>query len=140
MQEGPVTLERSADPPLPPVFRAVVSTVVPEATALDEAGWSELEALVTDSIRRRPAALRRRIRLFLRLIQWLPLARYGRRFTNLDAAQGTEFLAGMQNHRVALIRIGFWGLRTLALLGYYGRPAAAEAIGYRPHPLGWQAE
>ncbi len=113
---------------------------MPEATALDEASWSELEALVTDSIRRRPAALQRRIRLFLRLIQWLPLARYGRRFTNLDAAQGTEFLAGMQDHRVALIRIGFWGLRTLALLGYYGRPAAAEAIGYRPHPLGWQAE
>jgi hypothetical protein len=32
-----------------------------------------------------------------------------------------------------------WGLRTLFLLGYYSRPAAAREIGYRADPRGWDA-
>lgn len=121
----------------PPVFRAVVSTVVPEGEELDEAGWNELEALVHDSLSRRPAALQRRLRLFLRLVQWLPLIRFGRPFTSLDPGRRARFLTYLQEHRVDAIRVGLWGLRTLAFLGYYGRDAARREIGYHPHPHGW---
>jgi len=38
-----------------------------------------------------------------------------------------------------IIRVGFWGLRTLALLGYYARPEAAQEIGYTADPRGWEA-
>jgi hypothetical protein len=38
-----------------------------------------------------------------------------------------------------IIRVGFWGLRTLALLGYYARPEAAEEIGYTADRRGWEA-
>ncbi|UCC71756.1 MAG: hypothetical protein JSV86_15470 [Gemmatimonadota bacterium] len=121
------------------MFRAVVCTVVPEAAELDDGGWSELGALVEESLRRRPRALRRQLRLFLRFLQWLPLFRYGRRFTSLDAARRTRFLAHLQYHPADRIRVGFWGLRTLSLLGYYGRDTGAAAIGYRPDPRGWEA-
>ncbi|MGD2215597.1 MAG: hypothetical protein PVJ64_02525 [Gemmatimonadales bacterium] len=125
--------------PLTPVFRAVVRTVVPEADELSDAEWGELAALVDESLRDRPAELRRQLRLFLRLVEWLPLFRYGRRFSALGPGRRARFLTGLQNHRADRIRLGFWGLRTLALLGYYGRGAAAAAIGYHPSPGGWEA-
>ncbi len=121
------------------MFRAVVRAVVPEADELNDGEWGELVALVEESLSSRPAELRRQLRLFLRLVEWLPLFRYGRRFTSLEAGRRARFLAGLQNHRLDRIRVGFWGLRTLALLGYYGRSPAAAAIGYHPNPGGWEA-
>jgi hypothetical protein len=124
---------------LPPVFRTVVLTVVPDAAELDEGGWAELEQLVLRSLSTRPRELRRRIHLFMRLVQWLPLLRAGRPFTALRPLQRERFLRSLQEHRLDAIRLGFWGLRTLALLGFYGRSAAARSIGYHPDPAGWEA-
>lgn len=121
------------------MFRAVVRTVVPEAEELDPAAWDDLEGLVSESLRDRPPELLRGLRLFLRLVEWAPLFRFGRPFTRLDRDRRARFLAGLQTSRAAVVRVGFWGLRTLALLGYYGREPAAESIGYRPDPRGWEA-
>jgi hypothetical protein len=125
--------------PLGPVFRAVVTTVVPEAAALDETGWSDLEAVAENLLRDRPAALHRQLRFFLRFIQWLPIIRYARPFTALDQAQRTRVLTHLQNDPIQLVRVGFWGLRTIVLAGYYARPEAAQSIGYGASPRGWEA-
>jgi hypothetical protein len=124
---------------LPSAFRTVVLTVVPDAANLDEAAWEDLERLVLRSLRDRPSELQRRIHLFMKLIHWLPVLRYGRPLTALDPQRREHFLRSLQEHRLDAIRLGFWGLRTLALLGYYGRREAADSIGYRPHPAGWEA-
>ncbi len=129
---------RSALAPVRVVFRAVVVTVVPEAKQLDEPGWLALEALVEDALEIRPPALRRQLQLFLLAIEWLPVLRYGRTFAALGDEQRGRILRYLQDHRVERIRCGFWGLRTLAFLGYYGRPEGAHAIGYRPDPRGWE--
>ncbi len=121
------------------IFRAVARTVVPEAAALDDVGWRDLETLVERSLQGRPVGLQRRFRTFLRLVQWLPVLRYGRPFTALDESRRTHSLRYLENHRIALIRLGFWGLRAMVFLGYYGRSAEAEAIGYRPEARGWDA-
>jgi hypothetical protein len=125
--------------PVRAVFRAVVVTVVPDAKQLDEPGWLALEALVEDVLELRPPALRRQLQLFLRAIHWLPVVRYGRTFAALGDEQRSRILCYLQDHPVERIRCGFWGLRTLAFLGYYGRPEGAHAIGYRPDPRGWEA-
>ena len=126
-------------PPVRGVFRAVATTVVPEATRLEPPGWEELEGIVERFLEARPAALRRQLGLFLRVLQWLPLARFGRRFTGLDPSRRRRFLDGVQDAPLLLVRRGFWGLRTLVYLGYYGRAAAAAEIGYRADPRGWEA-
>lgn len=122
-----------------PIFRAVVSTVVPEASQLDEQGWQSLEELVEAALGDRPPAMLRQLRMFLRAIQWLCVLRYARVFTSLSSDRRTRVLAYLQNHPIQLIRCGFWGLRTLAFLGYYGRAEAVRAIGYAPDPRGWEA-
>lgn len=121
-----------------PIFRAVVSTVVPEASQLDEQGWAGLETLVEGTLRDRPPAMLRQLRLFLWAIQWLCVFRYGRDFTSLSADRRTRVLSHLQDHRIERIRCGFWGLRTLAFLGFYGRAEAMQAIGYAADPRGWE--
>ena len=125
--------------PDPAIFRAVASTIVPEAAALDEQGWREVVQVIEALLRDRPESLKRQIRIFLGAIQWLPVVRYGRPFTRLDAARRARVLAHLQNDRIQKIRVGFWGLRTIVLAGYYGRPAAADAIGYAASRRGWEA-
>ena len=121
------------------IFRAVVSTIVPESVDLDSQGWRDLNAVVEDLLRDRPENLQAQLRLFLRLIQWMPILRYGRPFTSLNQDRRTRVLAYLHNHPVQKVRVGFWGLRTLVLAGYYGRADAARSIGYAASTLGWEA-
>jgi hypothetical protein len=122
-----------------PVLRAIGVTVVPEATRLDEAGWAAIEGTVAATLASRPAALQRQFRFFLRIVEWFPVLRFGRRFTRLDPARRTRFLRSLQDSPLLLMRRGAWGLRTLVLMGYYGRPEARGEIGYRADPGGWSA-
>jgi hypothetical protein len=122
-----------------PVVRAIGITVVPEAAQLDEQQWVALEAIVRGALAPRSRTLQRQFILLVRAIQWLAVLRYGRRFTALDAARRERFLEQLQNAPVLLVRRGIWGLRTLLLMGYYGRAAGGRAIGYRADPRGWKA-
>lgn len=122
--------------PVRPVFRAVASTVVPRAGKLDEAGWSRLEAIVEDALATRPPDMRRQLRLLLRALQWLPVLRWGRPFTALPGGARRRVLSAMQDAPILLLRRGFWGLRTLAMMGFYGREEAHDEIGYRTHLRG----
>jgi hypothetical protein len=129
-------------PVLAPVrgtFRALAATIVPEAGSLDEGEWQELEAIVEDYLSRRPPGLRRQLRLFVRALGVLPIARWGRSFQTLDPARRTAFLAAVQDTPALLLRRGFWGVRTMVYLGYYSRAAAAAEIGYRANVAGWEA-
>ncbi len=67
------------------------------------------------------------------------MLRHRRRFSNLDTARRAQILDRMQRSRTLLLRRGFWGLRTLVFLGYYGRPEIRRSIGYRAEPGGWAA-
>ena len=122
-----------------PPFRAVATCVVPEAARLDAAQWDEMEAIVARAIAARSQSVRRQLSLFLILLEWLPLLRYARRLSRLDDARRTNFLDRLQRAPILLLRRGFWGVRTLILMGYYGRPAAAAEIGYRADARGWEA-
>jgi hypothetical protein len=125
--------------PVRAVFRAVTLTIVPDAAKLDEQGWTQVEELVAETLQTRPQRQQRQLRLLLYAIQWLPVLCYGRRFSSLDRSQRERFLSSLQDHRLQLIRTGFWGLRTLVLLGYYGRPEVARSLGYVPDSRGWGA-
>ncbi len=106
---------------------------------MDERGWTEVEERIEAALRSRSPALRRQLRLLIQGLDWMPLLRYGRRFSALGAEARTALLQRLQRSPALLLRRGFWGLRTLVLLGYYGRPEARRAIGYRADPRGWEA-
>lgn len=120
-------------------FRALAQSFVPEAAELGERGWAEAEAIVERFLATRPAPVRRQVTLLLRLLDLLSLVRHGRRVASLDAARRLRFLESLQDAPILLLRRGIWGVRTLAFMGYYGRPQAAALIGYRADARGWEA-
>jgi hypothetical protein len=120
-------------------FRAAACAVIPDAASLDESGWRQVENIIETALVERPEKLRRQLATFLRLIRWLPVLRTGRTFDSLDADSRKTFLARLENSRLLLLRRGFWGLRTLALMGYYGRRSVGAEIGYRATAAGWDA-
>ena len=124
--------------PVRDTFRALATTIVPEAEALDEGGWSELESIVEEGLAARPPAIRRQLRMFVRLLNVLPLFRFGTTFRGAGSETRTRFLLAVQDAPLLLLRRGFWGLRTLVFMGYYGRDAARDAIGYRATLHGWE--
>ena len=120
-------------------FRAVATTVVPEAASLDQAAWADVERIVETALADRPVRVQRQLALLLRVIEHLPRLRYATAFSALSPLRRHRVLERLQDARVLLLRRGFWGLRTLVLMGYYARDDAARAIGYRAQPGGWEA-
>ncbi len=120
-------------------FRALGTTIVPEAQHLSAADWLEVEQIVERGLASRPPSIRRQLRLFVRILDLLPLFRFGRRFRGLDPERRTRFLLAIQDAPLLLLRRGFWGIRTLVYMGYYGRAGARNEIGYRAEPRGWEA-
>jgi hypothetical protein len=119
-------------------FRAMATTIVPETETLDENGWNELERIVEEGLASRPPAVRRQLRMLVRLLNVLPLFRFGTTFRNAGRETRTRFFLAIQDAPLLLLRRGFWGLRTLVFMGYYSRDAARAAIGYRAEAGGWK--
>ena len=120
-------------------FRALATTIVPELSAADDDVWRRAEAIIADGLSARPAAMVRQLTLFIRIVNWLPMARYLRPFTALDDDRRRRFLSALENAPLLPIRRGVWGLRTLVFMGYYGQDDVQAELGYRASPSGWQA-
>jgi len=121
------------------VFRAVTETVVPQAAGLAAEAWDGVEAVVIRALESRPRRLLDQLGLFLRVIDLVAVARNGRRFDRLAERRRVRLLRALERSPILLLRRGFWGLRTLALMGYYARQDGKREIGYRADARGWEA-
>lgn len=126
-------------PPFRGILRAIGSVVLPQPEALDAEGWREAEAIIESALAPRPAGVKRQLRLFLRLLNLMPLPSTGRTFERLSMEKRAAFLARLQRSRVQPLRRGLWGVRTLLFLGYYTQEPVRARIGYRADPRGWDA-
>ena len=120
-------------------FRAIATAVVPEAVELTAAEWGAFDSVIAGALSRRPAAVQRQLRLFLRILSFLSLIRYGRPLSALSTEQRHSLLKRIEGSRLLLFRRGFWGIRTLVLMGYYARPETGVALGYAANTRGWEA-
>lgn len=125
--------------PVQPQFRALAEAFVPGVRSLGAGGWADLVGVVEGALEDRPPEIRRQLLLLVRLLDWLPVVRYGRRLRALGPDRRRSVLARLQEAPILAVRRGVWGLRTLAFMGYYGRPESHREIGYRAHPDGWDA-
>jgi hypothetical protein len=113
-------------------FEVVAATVTPEAAAMDDAGRARMLAIVDSALMDRDPGTRKQLGNFLGLIRLAPTLRYGRPFDRLDPARREAVLRWFQDNPISLLRKGFWGLKTLVFMGYYGQPEHSAEIGYAP--------
>jgi len=111
---------------------AIAPRIVPAAAQMTPAARDAMAALIDGTLASRTPAMRRQFRLFLLALRWLPFLRYLRRLDHLDGSRQDAALRWFQDHPLQIVRGGFWGVRTLLLLGYYGQPAAGASIAYTP--------
>jgi hypothetical protein len=119
-------------------FRAVAQTVVAESTQLSAAEWRAFALVIDHALARRPARMRRQLLLFLRLLNLLSWVTHGVPLTRLSPHKRHVLLKRIEAAPLLLLRRGFWGLRTLILMGYYARPEVASMLGYTASPRGWE--
>lgn len=112
--------------------RGLGARIVPELSGLDAAGEARFRAIIDEALAARPPEVRRQLGLFLTLLRWAPALRYGAPFERLGAARQDAVLAWFHDCPIGRLRQGFWGLKTLVFMGYYGRAEAGAGIGYAP--------
>jgi hypothetical protein len=106
--------------------------IVPETSDLDDSGRARFFDIIDEALEDRPAGVRRQFATFLGLMRWLPLIRYGGPFDKLGADRPDDALRWFEDCPVGLFRKGFWGLKVLVFMGYYGQNETWEAVGYAP--------
>ena len=115
---------------------ALAARIVPASASMSGPDRAAMLGLIDDTLATRRPAMQRQFALFLALLRWLPAVRFLRPLDRLDGHRQDAVLRWFQDCPLQLIRGGFWGVRTLIYLGYYGRPAAGTSIGYTPSLTG----
>jgi hypothetical protein len=113
-------------------FMVVAETITPEVADLDTAGRSRMTGIVDSALQDRDAATRKQIATFLTVIRMMPVLRFGRTFDRLDGDRRAAVLRWLESCPIPLLRKGFWGLKALVFMGYYGQPEHWPEIGYAP--------
>jgi hypothetical protein len=106
--------------------------IVPETAGLDQAGKARFFSIIDHALASRPQSVRRQFAVFLGVIRWAPLVRYGRSFDRLPAPRQDAVLRWFEDNPVGALRSGTWGLKTMVFMGYYGQPETNASVGYRP--------
>ncbi|NOZ95765.1 MAG: hypothetical protein GXP47_13655, partial [Acidobacteria bacterium] len=99
---------------------------------LDAGGMARFVGIVDRALMERPPELRRQLGTLLGFIRWLPLLRWGTSFERLSGPQKDRVLRWVQDAPVTRLRAGFWGLKTLVFMGYYGQPEVWPTLPYEP--------
>lgn len=113
-------------------FLTVAARVVPAVPRLDAPAQARFRDIVLKALTDRPRAVQRQFGLFLHLIRWAPLLRYGARFEGLRPERQDTVLRWLLDAPLGTLRSGFWGLRALVFMGYYARPEVWAEIRYAP--------
>lgn len=114
----------------------LIPLLVPGASAATAEECSRAGEIIEHALASRPASVQRQVALYLGLLRWLPLLRHGAPLFRLTPERQQAFLHSMESSRLSLLRKGFWGIRTLAFMGHYGRPEVGATLGYEPSKSG----
>ena len=112
-------------------FEALQCRLVPRAARFSDEERRRSCDLVETFLARQPDATRRKLAVFLIVIDVLSLFRGLAPFRALKPLRQQALLRWLFDAPVGLLRKGFWGLNTLARLGVYGQTQLYEEIAYR---------
>ena len=117
-------------------FEALQRALVPRSTKFTDAERAESRRLINDLVGRMPAGNRKKIGLFLFIIDLISFFFGFAPFRKLNVGTQQRVLNFFFDSPIGLFRKGFWGVNTLCKLGVYGNPGMYAEIGYqlRPNP------
>lgn len=111
---------------------ALACRITPECASLDEAGRREFFALVDRALASRPAKMQGQFKLFLKVLRLSTLPTHLRPLDRLAGPAQDRVLRRFESSGIGLLRMGFWGLKAMVFMGYYGRSGVGPSLGYTP--------
>lgn len=115
---------------------ALAHALVPETRVLSAERQAKFFAIIDTMLATRPKGTVRLLKIFLVVLRWFPLLRFGGRLDRLEGERQKEALCWFEASPWATVRTGFWGVKTLVFMGYYAQPDVAAGIGYTPSRAG----
>ena len=113
-------------------FWVLASRIVPETIELDDNGRRRFLGIVDGALLDRPEIVRRQFATFLGVIRKAPLIRYGKTYEKLTPVCQDAVLRWFEDCPIGMLRKGFWGLKAMVFMGYYGQPETNRLVGYAP--------
>ena len=113
-------------------LQALASRIVPETTELDGSGLGRFFGIIDKALLDRPPEVRQQFATFLGLVRWAPVFRYGSPLEKLRSEKQDAVLRWFEDCPVGPLRKGFWGLKAMVFMGYYGQPETNALVGYAP--------
>ena len=113
-------------------LETVAGVIVPAFAELSETDRAEFRAIIEKALAERPPAVVKQLSLFLKVVNLAPIFRWGRPLSKLPDDAAHRALLWFQESPIGRLRQGFWGLRTIVFMGFYGRVASWADIGYGP--------
>ena len=113
-------------------LQILAARIVPETTELDADGLSRFFEIIDGALLDRPDSVRGQFATFLGVLRWAPAARFGRPFERLVTERQDAVLRWFEDCPVSILGKGFWGLKAMVFMGYYGQPETNELVGYAP--------
>jgi len=117
-------------------LEVVARRIVPEVARLDPAGRERFFRIIDGALMERAPGVRRQFGTLLGLVRWLPLPRWGTSFERLSEERQDRVLRWLQDVPLPLLRAGFWGLKAMVFMGYYGQTELWPELGYEPRSDG----
>ena len=111
-------------------FEALQHALVPRSKRFSASEKQASLNLVNTLLAQQSDASRKKLALFLLLIDLVSCLRFARVFRQLPANKQKCVLTSFFQSPLGLFRKGFWGLNTLARLGVYGQTSLHSEIGY----------
>ncbi len=113
-------------------LQVLAARIVPEISELDGAGQGRFFSIIDNALQERDEKVRRQFGVFLGVLRWASLFRFGSPFEKLSSERQDVVLHWFENCPMSLLRKGFWGLKAMVFMGYYGQPETNQFVGYSP--------
>lgn len=111
-------------------FLAVADRIIPADADSTGGGTLQTAGIVDWSLNKMPADLRKKVLLFITVIELFGFFFGGQSFSkNSNAAKDRE-LHWLENNRIRLFRMGFFGVKTYICMGYYTREDVWKTFNY----------
>ncbi len=111
-------------------FSSVADRILPADENSPGGGSLETAAVVDWYMKKVPEDIRKKILLFLDVIQFTGIFFGGKKFSNNSIQDQEKQLKWMENNKIRLFRMGFFGIKTFVEMGYYTREEIWSAICY----------
>ena len=112
-------------------FTAIQHCLVPRSKTFSPSELENSNAIINRLLVDQDNDAKRKLSLFLWVIDLISFCRYGATFRKLNSKQQTSISHSLFDSPISLLRKGFWGLNTLSRLGVYGQKGLHDEIGYQ---------